>query len=772
MSISTIHLTYPDNSIHDFDAGTTGLQVAESIGKRLATDAVAVKLNGQVLDLSRPITQDGAFSVITPKSRDGKLDADALYCIRHTAEHVMTEAICRLWPDTKLVYGPPVDDGFYGDIDLDTKISIDDFPKIEAEMAKIVAENRAMSRYEMSRDEGFKKIEAEGNPYKLENAKSAKGEVLSFYATGIIGAAFLDAPVGPPIRIGSNGIPATPRKFEEALVNIHNFWHSGPNNSYAERQAIKNDISYALEFLKQHDIDIKRLSTGIEIDFAALKRAFESELADNYFLTAIDFGSIKHLLNLVPKWSAFEDLCMGPHVPSTGRIGAFKLTAVAGAYFRGDEKNKQLQRIYGTAFPSKKDLDEHFARIEEAKKRDHRVIGKQMGLFTMSPLVGQGLILWMPKGGIIRTELQNLMQGELTRRGYSPVFTPHIGNVALYKTSGHFPYYKDSQYPTIKSEIDPSEEYLLKPMNCPHHCMIYAAEQRSYRELPIRLAEFGTVYRYEQSGELNGMTRVRGLTQDDAHLFCTGDQVEAEIVSTVGLVKTIFGALGLTDYRVQVSLRDPKSDKYTGDPANWTKAEATLKRVATEMHLPHEAVEGEAAFYGPKLDFMVKDCIGREWQLGTVQLDYNLPERFKLEYIGQDNNRHRPVMIHRAPFGSFERFTGILIEHFAGAFPLWLSPVQVRVANISEQSQEAAHRAVAALHAEGIRVEADISATGNIKQRVKESEEAKIPYLLVIGDREAAAGTVAVRGRGRKDLGVVPLAEFIAKAKAEIAVRA
>ncbi len=658
MSISTIHLTYPDNSIHDFDAGTTGLQVAESIGKRLASDAVAVKLNGQVLDLSRPITQDGTFSVITPKSRDGKLDADALYCIRHTAEHVMTEAICRLWPDTKLVYGPPVDDGFYGDIDLDTKISIDDFPKIEAEMAKIVAENRAMTRYEMSRDEGFKKIEAEGNPYKLENAKSAKGDVLSFYVTGS--------------NVGKD----------------------------------------------------------------------------------------------------FEDLCMGPHVPSTGRIGAFKLTAVAGAYFRGDEKNKQLQRIYGTAFPSKKDLDEHFARIEEAKKRDHRVIGKQMGLFTMSPLVGQGLILWMPKGGIIRTELQNLMQGELTRRGYSPVFTPHIGNVALYKTSGHFPYYKDSQYPTIKSEIDPSEEYLLKPMNCPHHCMIYAAEQRSYRELPIRLAEFGTVYRYEQSGELNGMTRVRGLTQDDAHLFCTGDQVEAEIVSTVGLVKTIFGALGLTDYRVQVSLRDPKSDKYTGDPANWTKAEATLKRVATEMHLPHEAVEGEAAFYGPKLDFMVKDCIGREWQLGTVQLDYNLPERFKLEYIGQDNNRHRPVMIHRAPFGSFERFTGILIEHFAGAFPLWLSPVQVRVANISEQSQEAAHRAVAALHAEGIRVEADISATGNIKQRVKESEEAKIPYLLVIGDREAAAGTVAVRGRGRKDLGVMPLAEFIAKAKTEIATRA
>ncbi len=654
---SKITLTFPDQSPHEFDAGVTGLQVAESIGKRLAQDAVAVKFNGVVQDLARPISSNGTFSVITPRSRDGKQDADALYCIRHTAEHVMTEAICRLWPDTKLVYGPPVDDGFYGDIDLDHKISVDDFPRIEAEMAKIVAENRPMTRYELSREEGLKKIEAEGNPYKLENAKAAKGDKLSFYVTGA---------------------------------------NAGKD---------------------------------------------------------------------------FEDLCMGPHVPSTGKIGAFKLTAVAGAYFHGDEKAKQLQRIYGTAFASKKELDEHFTRIEEAKKRDHRLIGKQMGLFTMSPLVGQGLVLWMPKGGIIRTELGNLMQGELIKRGYSPVFTPHIGNVELYKTSGHFPYYKDSQYPTLKSTTDEHEEYLLKPMNCPHHIQIYAAEPHSYRELPVRLAEFGTVYRYEQSGELNGMTRVRGLTQDDAHLFCTPEQVEQEFKSTVELVTKIFGYLGLNDYRVQVSLRDPKSDKYTGDPKNWDKAEETLKRVAKEMNLPHDAVPGEAAFYGPKLDFMVKDCIGREWQLGTVQLDYNLPERFKLEYIGADNARHRPVMIHRAPFGSFERFVGILIEHFAGAFPLWLSPVQVRVANITESSQEAARRTLALLQAEGIRAEGDISVSGNIKQKVKESEEAKVPYLLVIGDREAAAGTVSVRGRGRKDLGVMPVAEFVSKAKAEIAGR-
>ena len=646
-------LTLPDGSTREFNSGVTGLEVAASIGKRLAADAVAVKFDGKMLDVTRGLTQSGSFSVVTPKSRDGKMDVDAVWCIRHTAEHVMTEAICRLWPETKLVYGPPVEDGFYGDIDLEYKISVDDFPKIEAEMAKIIAENRPMTRYDLSRPEGLAKIQREGNPYKLDNAGRASGETLSFYVTGA---------------------------------------HIGQD---------------------------------------------------------------------------FEDLCMGPHVPSTGRIGAFKLTAVSGSYFHGDEKQKQLQRIYGTAFPTPKDLQEHLARIEEAKRRDHRVIGKQMGLFTMSPLVGQGLILWMPKGGIIRTELQNLMQGELFKRGYQPVFTPHIGSVELYKISGHFPYYKDSQYPTLKGEGD--EEYLLKPMNCPHHIQIYAAEPHSYRDLPVRLAEFGTVYRYEQSGELNGMTRVRGLTQDDAHLFCTPEQVETEFQSTVELVQNIFQALGLTEYRVQVSLRDPKSDKYTGDPKVWDKAEETLKRVAKDMNLPHEAVEGEAAFYGPKLDFMVKDCIGREWQLGTVQLDYNLPERFKLEYVGSDNTRHRPVMIHRAPFGSFERFVGILIEHFAGAFPLWLAPVQIRVANITDKQEDATRKIVAELKAEGFRVEEDLGHY-KINAKVAESETAKVPYLLVVGEREAANNSVSVRGRGRKDLGVMPVAEFIARAKQEIAL--
>lgn len=660
-----MELTFPDGSKREYLAGATGAHVAASIGKRLAADAVAVKLDGEVLDLSRPLPRGGKFTVVTPKTRDGGLDKDALHVIRHSCAHVMVEAICKLWPGTKPAYGPPVEDGFYYDIDLDYKISVDDFPKIEAKMAEIVARDHPFTRVEYDRHTGMALLEGEGNPYKIDNAKRAEGSILSFYLTGA------DAP-------------------------------------YDERRPYP-----------------------------------------------------------------FRDLCAGPHVPSTGKIGAFKLTAVAGAYFHGDEKQKQLQRIHGTAFPTKKDLDEHLARIEEAKKRDHRVIGKQMGLFTISPLVGQGLVLWMPKGGIIRTELEALMRGELLKRGYSPVFTPHIGSIELYKISGHFPYYKDSQYPTLKGEGKEGEreEYLLKPMNCPHHIQIYAAEPHSYRDLPVRLAEFGTVYRYEQSGELSGMTRVRGLTQDDAHLFCTQDQVEQEFQSTVALVQDVFRALSLTEYRVQVSLRDLRSDKYTGDPKVWDRAEETLKRVARDMKLPHDTVLGEAAFYGPKLDFMVKDCIGREWQLGTVQLDYNLPERFKLEYVGSDNNRHRPVMIHRAPFGSFERFVGILIEHFAGAFPLWLSPVQMRVANITEASMEAARRVVAQLRAEAFRVEEDISAAGNLKQKVKDSEEAKIPYLLVVGDREAAAGAVAVRGRGRKDLGVMPVAEFIARAKQEVGER-
>ena len=455
----------------------------------------------------------------------------------------------------------------------------------------------------------------------------------------------------------------------------------------------------------------------------------------------------------------FIDLCAGPHVMRTGNVKAFKLLKVAAAYYRGDENNPQLQRLYGTAFPNKTALEEWLHMQEEARKRDHRKIGKEMGLFTISPLVGPGLVLWMPNGGIVRTELQNLMQGELVKRGYSPVYTPHIGSTDLYRKSGHFPFYKESQYPTLKSGDD-EMEYLLKPMNCPHHIQIYAAEPRSYKELPIRLAEFGTVYRYEQSGELSGMTRVRGFTQDDAHLFCTAEQVESEMRSTIGLVRHIFEVLGLKDYRLQVSLRDPKSDKYTGDPGIWDNAEETLQRVARDMELSHEVAEGEAAFYGPKLDFMVKDCLGREWQLGTVQLDYNLPERFELEYVGSDNQRHRPVMIHRAPFGSFERFVGILIEHFAGNFPLWLAPEQVRVLTISADVAPYAEALLQDLLDLGLRASLDFSGD-KINGKVRKAEMDKVHTMLVVGPKEQAAGAVALRVHGKGSQGVRPRAQVL-----------
>ncbi len=455
----------------------------------------------------------------------------------------------------------------------------------------------------------------------------------------------------------------------------------------------------------------------------------------------------------------FVDLCAGPHVPRTGNVKAFKLLRVAAAYYRGNENNPQLQRIYGTAFKNKTQLTEWLEAQEEAKKRDHRKIGREQGLYTLSSTVGQGLVLWMPKGGIVRTELQNFMQGELLQRGYNPVFTPHIGSIELYKQSGHFPYYKESQYPTIKADAE--EEYLLKPMNCPHHIQIFAAEKHSYRELPIRLAEFGTVYRYEQSGELSGMTRVRGLTQDDAHLFCTQEQVEGEIRDTVDLTLKTLRTLGLNDYRVQVSLRDPNSDKYTGDPANWDAAEETLRRVARDMDIVHENVPGEAAFYGPKLDFMVKDCLGREWQLGTVQLDYNLPERFNLQYIGADNAPHRPVMIHRAPFGSFERFMGILIEHFAGNFPLWLAPEQVRVLPITDRQNAYAEQILSDLKAAGIRAQADLSGD-KIGGKIRAAETAKVHTMLVIGQKEQEANAVSVRIHGQGDQGVKPIAEALA----------
>lgn len=466
----------------------------------------------------------------------------------------------------------------------------------------------------------------------------------------------------------------------------------------------------------------------------------------------------------------FLDLCRGPHVVKPSAIGAFKLLSVAGAYWKGDANRNQLQRVYGTAFFNKKDLEEHLARIEEAKRRDHRVLGKQLELFTINPLVGSGLVLWLPKGAIIRGLLENFVRDELTRRGYQPVYTPNVGRVELYETSGHYPYYSDSMFTPIVMEEE--EQYILKPMNCPHHIMIYKSRPRSYRELPVRLAEFGTVYRYEKSGELSGMTRVRGFTQDDAHIFCTSDQVADEFRGCIEMTQYILQCLGLNDYRVRLGFRDPDSDKYVGSPENWDRAEQSLIEVCESLGIQADQEAGEAAFYGPKADFVITDCIGREWQLGTVQLDYNLPseQRFNLEYIGADNQAHQPVMIHRAPLGSMERFIAVLIEHFAGAFPLWLAPEQVRLLTVSEKSEEYGRDVLQQLTSAGLRATGDFRAE-KLGAKIRDAQLELIPYMLIVGPRDAESGTVSVRDRIDGDLGAMTLEEAKEKLLGEIEAR-
>ncbi|MAE61777.1 MAG: threonine--tRNA ligase [Planctomycetaceae bacterium] len=643
-------ITLPDGSVKEFDGPVSGGDVASSIGPRLAKAAIAAKVDGELTDLDRSIEADASVAIVTAKDDD----VDALYVIRHSAAHVMAEAIQRIWPDAQLVYGPPVDMGFYYDIDLDDPISTDDFVRIEKEMAEIIASDRPFCRLELGSDEGRARLRDEGNVYKIDNAERAldgDGDAsLSWYVTGEAGR----------------------------------------------------------------------------------------------------------------DW---EDLCRGPHVPSTGRIGAFKLTSVASSHWHGDVNQQRLQRVYGTAFATQKALDEHLERLEEARQRDHRVIGAKLGLFAIDEQVGQGLILWKPNGAFVRMQLEDFLKAKLLAAGYEIVYTPHIGKVDLYKTSGHYPYYSDSQFPPIKMHDDETE-YILKPMNCPHHVKIYASEPRSYRDLPLRLAEFGTVYRFEQSGELTGMTRVRGFTQDDAHLFCTEDQVRKEFSDTVSLTQFVFNTFGFEDVQVRLSLREPGSDKYVGDPANWDRAERELREVLDEMQIDYETDLGEAAFYGPKVDFVVRDVIGRSWQLGTVQLDYNLPERFRLEYIGSDNQAHRPVMIHRAPFGSMERFMAILIEHYAGAFPMWLAPEQVRILPVSDKFMDYAEAVHAALRGSGIRAEVDQSAE-RVQAKIRAAQEMKVPYMLVVGGRDRDGGTVSVRCRTRADLGALPLEAFIEQAKRE-----
>ena len=666
-------ITLPDGSTRNFDHPVTPLEVAESIGSRLAQQAVGARIDGELSDVHAPIERDAQVSIITTKPRDDQQRADLLYLMRHSAAHVMAEAIQRIVPKAEFVYGPPLETGFYYDIRFpdDRPLSSDDFEAIEKEMEKIIAEDRPFTRYELPVDEGMKKLEGEGSKYKLDNAQraiEAGSACLSWYATGEAGA----------------------------------------------------------------------------------------------------------------DW---EDLCRGPHLPSTGKIGAAKIMSLASSYWHGDENSDRLTRVYGTAFPSKKELDQHLEALEEAKRRDHRVIGRQLGLFHIDDMVGQGLVLWTPKGAVLRNELEQFISRELRRQGYHQVYTPHIGKLELYRTSGHFPYYRESQFPPIAErdvlderaaagctcaelmnqlEGGEAEGYMLKPMNCPHHIRIFKSRPHSYRDLPVRMAEFGTVYRWEQSGELNGMTRVRGFTQDDAHLFCSEDQLADEVRGCLELVKIIFRTLGMDDYRVRVGLRDPDSSKYVGDPKNWDRAEEACRDAAQWLGVPFTEEPGEAAFYGPKIDFVVKDVIGRSWQLGTVQVDYNLPERFDLSYIGPDNQPHRPVMVHRAPFGSMERFVGVLIEHFAGAFPLWLSPEQVRVLPISEKTNDYAQEVINALKGAGLRATLDTS-DARVQGKIKVAADERVPYMAVVGPRDADNRAVSVRARGvQKDLGAMPLDEFVA----------
>jgi threonyl-tRNA synthetase len=493
---------------------------------------------------------------------------------------------------------------------------------------------------------------------------------------------------------------------------------------------------------------------------------FFGQRGDQYKTEIISEINDSEMAISIYKEGQFTDLCTGPHLPATGKIKYIKLLSVSGSYWRGNEKNKQLQRIYGISFPKKKMLDEYLAFLEEAKKRDHRRLGKELELFMFSQKIGAGLPIWLPKGTILRETLESFLRDEQKKRGYLPVITPHIGNINLYKTSGHYPYYSDSQFPPLKF-ADSDEEYLLKPMNCPHHFQIYANKQRSYRDLPIRLAEFGTVYRYEQSGELNGLTRVRCFSVDDSHMFVRDDQLKDELCDVIDLIQHVFTVMGFKDFTTQLSFRDDNDEKYGGDKNLWDKAQREIQEAADQMKLNYHIEKGEAAFYGPKIDFMVKDALGRKWQLGTVQIDYVMPERFNLEYIGSDGLKHRPVVIHRAPFGSLERFIGVLIEHFAGEFPLWLAPVQAVIIPLSEGFTEYAKQVQEEFKKNDIRVEFD-DRNEKVGYKIRECEVKKVPYMIICGEKERASGNISVRQHKKGDLGSLSLTEFLSKIKAEI----
>ena len=630
-----INITLPDGTVKEYPKGTTATEIAEGISSGLARNVLAAEINGEIWDATRMIHSDATLTLLTWNDDNGKM------AMWHSSAHLMAEALEALYPGIKLAIGPPIENGFYYDIDFgEQHFSSDHFPKVENKMIELARQKNTFERIAISKKEAVSYFQEKEDEYKLELLEGLEDGEITFYKQG-----------------------------------------------------------------------------------------------------------------------EFTDLCRGPHIPHTGHIKALKLLKTAGAYWRGDEKNKQLTRIYGISFPKNKELTAYLEMLEEAKKRDHRKLGKEMELFTFSQKVGQGLPLWLPKGAALRERLENFLKKAQLKAGYEQVITPHIANKDLYVCSGHYDKYGEDSFQPIKTPNE-DEEFFLRPMNCPHHCEIYKSKPRSYKDLPVRFAEFGTVYRYEQSGELHGLTRVRGFTQDDAHLFVRPDQVQEEFEKVIDLVLYVFKALGFEDFTAQVSLRDKENkDKYIGSNTNWDLAENAIIDSANKKGLKTVVEYGEAAFYGPKLDFMVKDALGRSWQLGTIQVDYNLPERFELEYKGSDNKKHRPVMIHRAPFGSMERFVAVLLEHCGGNFPLWLTPDQVCILPISDKYMDYSKEVLNSLKISDIRAEID-DRSEKTGRKIRDAEVRKIPFMLIVGEREAGERKISVRRHGGEDLGSMSIEEF------------
>ena len=641
-----VKITFPDGSVREYEQGVTGLQIAESISPALARNVVSCGVNGETVELNRPINEDATIALYRFEDEEGK------HTFWHTSAHLLAEALKELYPGIQFGFGPAVENGFFYDVmpKEGDVISENDFPKIEAKMKELAKKNEPVVRREVPKAEALAEFQADGQVYKCEHI--------------------------------------------------------------------------------DQDLEDGTISTYTQ--------------------------------------GNFTDLCRGPHLMSTGSIKAVKITSVAGAFWRGDAKRDQMTRIYGISFPKKSMLDEYLQMLEEAKKRDHRKIGKEMELFMFSERVGKGLPIWLAKGTELRLRLQDLLRKLLKPYNYEEVITPGIGGKSLYVTSGHYAHYgKDAFQPIHTPEED--EEYMLKPMNCPHHCEIFARKPRSYKDLPLRIAEFGTVFRYEKSGELHGLTRVRTFTQDDAHIFVRPEQVKNEFENIIDIILKVFSIFGFENYEAQISLQDPKdTEKYIGSEEIWAESENAIREACREKGLEvHEEV-GEAAFYGPKLDFMVKDAIGRRWQLGTIQVDYNLPQRFKLEYTAEDNTKQTPVMIHRAPFGSMERFTAVLIEHTAGHFPLWLTPDQVAILPISEKYNEYAQEVKKFFDKQGVRAVVD-DRNEKIGRKIRDNELKRVPYMVVVGEKEAAEGLVSMRKQGGGEQATMTKEEFAKRINDEVA---